>query len=84
MFKYIPDENLKELENYKYNGGAYTSLDNVFNIFWNWSSQFLPRFLAPNMITLMGFSCLILSTIPFFWYGNPMVDNIPNWIYLLQ
>ena len=84
MLNFIPDKNLKELDNYKYNGGEYTTIDNLFNIFWVKSIQYMPRFLHPNMITLLGFASVFVTTGLFFFYGNPLVDNVPGWLYLLQ
>ena len=84
MLTFIPKENLKQLDNYKYNGGEYTTLDNLFNHFWNWSSKFLPDFLHPNLITLCGSIIMLSSTLLFFVFCNPLIDVVPNWLYFLK
>ena len=83
--KFIPDKNLKELENYKYNGGEYTTLDNLCNIGWNWAISFMPTYLHPNMITLMG-GCFLISSISFFFLttSNPFIEACPSVLYLIQ
>lgn len=85
MFKFIPDENLKALDDYKYNGGEYTSLDNFCNIFWNWAIRLMPTSIHPNMITLMGSSFLVISMSLFFMGGsNPLFDQSPGIFYFIQ
>ena len=61
--KYLSDRALSELKNYKYKSGEYSFLDKVFTPYWNWCVEFLPLWLAPNLVTLIGFGCVIVSTL---------------------
>jgi hypothetical protein len=83
--KFIPDKNLKALDSYKYNGGEYTTLDNICNIFWNWAIRLMPPTLHPNMITLLGSSMLVFTISMFFTTGvNPLVESVPSVFFYLQ
>jgi hypothetical protein len=39
---YITKDGLKQLDNYKYVGGAYSWLDNKMNPFWEWCVRLIP------------------------------------------
>ena len=61
--KYLSDRELNELKNYKYKSGDYSILDKVLTPYWNWCVEFLPLWLAPNLVTLIGFGFVIVSTL---------------------
>lgn len=50
---YITKAGLKQLDNYKYVGGAYSWLDNKMNPFWEWSVRLLPEVL-PSLPSVDG------------------------------
>lgn len=58
---YITKEGLKELDNYKYKPGEYTMLDNVMNYYWEWVVKMVPTWVAPNVLTLIGWLLVIAS-----------------------
>ena len=41
--------------------GGYTWLDDLHQPFWNAATELLPRWLAPNLITLTGLACLFAA-----------------------
>jgi ethanolaminephosphotransferase len=51
---YLSKEALVNLKNYKYVSGEYSVLDNALTPFWNKVVTFMPLWLAPNLITLIG------------------------------
>ncbi|VDP90252.1 unnamed protein product [Echinostoma caproni] len=57
----------------------------IMHPFWNWITQFYPRYLAPNLITFGGF----LMTVAHFLllsYFNPHFKNnsaVPQWAWLV-
>ena len=56
FFKYIEDEYIDNLIGYKYSGGDKSILYRfVINPFCNWLVNYLPKWLAPNVITVSGF-----------------------------
>lgn len=53
----ITDRGLEGIATHKYKGGAYTPLDNLMNDFWLAAAGLVPRWIAPNLITLTGTCC---------------------------
>lgn len=59
--------------------------------FWDWLIQFFPRWIAPNLITFVGFlfiikSFLLLSYFDYYFYASsndPSSAPIPNWVFAL-
>lgn len=45
----------------RYKAGKYTPLDNLLNPYWIRMAEALPRWLAPNLVTLLGFFPLVVS-----------------------
>jgi len=43
-------------------------MDRVLTPFWNKSVEFLPMWMAPNLVTLTGFIIVILSTLMYLPY----------------
>ena len=52
--KYLSKEALQNLKAYKYKSGEYSILDKMLTPFWNWFVEFIPMWLAPNLVTLLG------------------------------
>ncbi len=48
---------------YKYVCGSSTPLDRLLNHYWNWVVQWLPLWLAPNLVTLLGLACMVASAV---------------------
>lgn len=88
--KYLTPEHLQGFQKYKYSSvdtnpiGTY-----VMHPFWDWLMQFFPRWIAPNLITFVGFlfiikSFLLLSYFDYYFYANSddsSTPPIPNWIF---
>lgn len=79
---YLSEEALTNLKNYKYQAGEYTWLDNVFNIYWNSAIEFVPHWVAPNLLTLLGFCCSIGAFAVVAIFSPTFQDNIPTWSLL--
>ena len=52
--KYLSKSTLQELKNYKYVSGVYTPLETFLNPVWTGLTEFLPTWMAPNLVTLTG------------------------------
>lgn len=52
---FITEPGKKAIKEHKYKSGAYAPIDKLFNPFWMYSVNFLPTWMAPNLITLIGF-----------------------------
>ncbi|KAK9831091.1 hypothetical protein WJX74_003232 [Apatococcus lobatus] len=75
---------LKGLQQYQYKSGGYTIFDQWHQPFWNGITNLLPTWLAPNLITLIGITGLIVA----FLVTATMVPEIqgqaPVWVYLMN
>ncbi|KAI9489985.1 CDP-alcohol phosphatidyltransferase-domain-containing protein [Zychaea mexicana] len=90
MFSSIVDQNLTpeklaNLKYYKYNAVDKSLLSRyLLRHYWDWASDFFPKSMAPNLITLTGFM-FILFNVALAWYLAPTLDideDPPRWIYL--
>ena len=54
-------DELRRVAAYKYASGMSTPLENLMNHWWNWAVQWLPLWLAPNLVTLLGLACMVAS-----------------------
>jgi len=67
---YITKEGETALKNYKYVSGGYSIMDNWMNPWWVWCVEFLPLWMAPNLVTLIGFFFMISCEVVFLWYDQ--------------
>tara|TARA_B100000780_G_C21067735_1_gene429448 strand:- start:88 stop:1287 length:1200 start_codon:yes stop_codon:yes gene_type:complete len=63
----LSNDVLVNIATHKYKSGAYTPIDLFLNPFWQWCADFLPLWLAPNMVTLIGLgfnfaACYLITT----------------------
>jgi ethanolaminephosphotransferase len=83
---YISPQNANNLITYKYSG---SDLSLLYKHFFSPIAQFLvdriiPEWMAPNLITLMGFVCtLVPHIIILAAFPNTLSGNVPNWMCLL-
>ena len=63
----ISPKGLQNIATHTYKAGTYSILDNYLNYWWNYIVEWMPLWLAPNVITLIG-AFFVLSTIPFGLY----------------
>ena len=73
---------LNTLANHKYKSGVYTPLDLLFyKIWWTPVASLLPKWLAPNLITFIGF-ITTMTNIPLMLYYNPTLESrLPSWVF---
>jgi ethanolaminephosphotransferase len=48
---------------------------------WNGAVKLLPMWLAPNMVTLLGFFCVLINVIFIQIYIPDLVGPGPTWVY---
>lgn len=88
--QYLSPDQVKGFDHYK-----YSSIDNsplsiyISHPFWNWLVKFFPEWLAPNVLTICGFSLVVLCMIAvsvldpnLLANSNASQDPIPNWVWL--
>ncbi|CAI2370650.1 unnamed protein product [Moneuplotes crassus] len=81
--KYISDEGKENIKNHKYVPGEYSALDNLLNPFWIWIVEFLPKWMAPNLVTLLGLIALGGSYLLMLAFDLSMTKPLPGFTYLL-
>merc|ERR1719420_2480081 len=79
-YKVLTPEGLNNIACHKYVAGKYTPLDNLLNPWWYFLTDLLPRWVAPNVVTISGF---IPMMIMYFvqWYVCPtQTEPPPSWV----
>ncbi|CAH2057350.1 unnamed protein product, partial [Iphiclides podalirius] len=97
-YKYLTESHLKGFDNYKYRAVDTSPLSKyVMHPTWNITVKFLPRSVAPNLLTFLGFVCVVAVAAATWcydhdWYasgGRPghRYDGryeIPNYVYTIS
>ncbi|MPC12589.1 Ethanolaminephosphotransferase 1 [Portunus trituberculatus] len=93
--KYLTPEQLLGFENYKYSAQDTSPLSNyVMHPFWNTVVKICPRWIAPNVLTFIGFlftvaNFVLLTIYDYSYYASskePPGDKyppIPSWVWLV-
>jgi len=84
---YIPERGLSNLKNNPY---SYRCVDKslvaayIMQPFWTFCAELLPIWMAPNVVTLLGFFFILLSFCVSIWYNPTFEGRMPEWVYLLN
>lgn len=79
--RYLTPQALRGLEQYSYKSGTYSALDNALNPAWTWLATQLPRWVAPNLVTLVG-TAFLLSMGALLWVFDPgLTGHAPPHVY---
>ncbi|KAL3137923.1 hypothetical protein ABBQ38_005170 [Trebouxia sp. C0009 RCD-2024] len=81
---HLSDRALQGLKQYQYKSGGYTLLDNFHTPIWNGIVELLPLWLAPNLITLIGVSALVVAYVVTLFYLPGLAGSGPWWLYYLN
>ncbi|SMQ56168.1 unnamed protein product [Zymoseptoria tritici ST99CH_3D7] len=80
---YIRQEQLPKLKEYKYSGVDKSLLSQyILKPYW-WSQvvKLFPLTVAPNAITLLGFSFVIINILTLLYYTPTLDQECPSWVY---
>jgi len=85
-YPYVTQKGLENLKNYKYVGVDHSLAANyVLQPFWRRAVEFLPRTIAPNMVTLLGFFWILFSFgIQVVYFDPTLSSPSPTWVYLFS
>lgn len=79
----VPPSALANLKNYKYAAVDYSVLSKyVLKPYWTWLLQFMPMWLAPNMITLIGLLFILGNCGLVVAFDGYLEGTGPGWLYL--
>ena len=76
---------LSNLKKYKYSSGELGVLDKVLTPFWNWFLEWcIPEWMAPNVITLIGFVFAIIGTFMYLPHDWTLTQPFPSGYYYIS
>ncbi|KAI8906250.1 CDP-alcohol phosphatidyltransferase-domain-containing protein [Gorgonomyces haynaldii] len=78
----VSQKHLKNLVHYKYSSLDLSPIANyILQPYWRWATTLFPLWLAPNLITLIGF-LFVVGNFGLSWYYSPdLVQECPSWVY---
>jgi phosphatidylglycerophosphate synthase len=80
----ITEKDLENIKMHKYAHTGYTTLDKKMNPFWEKCASFLPKTYTPNMVTVTGLFCQILSIIVISCFDLTFSKQLPSIIYIFS
>jgi ethanolaminephosphotransferase len=85
-YPYISDSGRKNLHKYHYEGVDASVCSKILQPFWEACAIRIPRNIAPNLITFIGFvGVLIALSLTIYYFPTNMTDEnktVPSWVYL--
>lgn len=78
---YITEKGAEGLKNYKYKSGGYSYLDNKMNDWWLFCVELLPMWMAPNLVTFIGFFFMLSCEAVFLQFDKNFKSDIPSWAF---
>ncbi|XP_077283699.1 ethanolaminephosphotransferase 1-like [Arctopsyche grandis] len=94
-YEYLSDEQLAGFDKYKYSSMDTSPISvYIMHPFWNRLVEYMPRWVAPNLMTFAGFLLTVLNfvIVAYFDYNfvasaippaNPPMPPLPRWLWLL-
>eukprot|EP01095_Lingulamoeba_sp_RSL-Kostka_P007718 TRINITY_DN248_c2_g1_i1.p1 TRINITY_DN248_c2_g1~~TRINITY_DN248_c2_g1_i1.p1 ORF type:complete len:397 (-),score=80.78 TRINITY_DN248_c2_g1_i1:105-1295(-) len=82
--KYISKEGLDNIRKYyKYSAEDHSLCVKYFlRAFWEFLLPFIPIWVAPNLITMTGFSIILLNFFTLLFFSPNLHDPVPSWVLL--
>jgi ethanolaminephosphotransferase len=87
----LTPDGCEQIARHKYRPGSYTFLDTLLNPFWTQLTEWLPMWVAPNLVTTVGGCCCLVSYVLSVYYNNKdhqtvgddydYSSTIPRWLY---
>jgi ethanolaminephosphotransferase len=85
MYPYVSNEGLYNLKDYKYSSKDRSLVANyIMQPFWNRAIKRFPLWLAPNLITLLGFFGILVSFLVTLYYSPTLTEPLPRWVYFFN
>ncbi|PVU97851.1 hypothetical protein BB561_000243 [Smittium simulii] len=83
--EYIPVSTLHNLKKYKYQAIDKSPVSKyILAGYWEYVVSFVPLWLAPNMVTLIGLFHVLAAYILIVIYSPDLSNNAPGWVYITQ
>jgi hypothetical protein len=82
LHRKIPPQDLANLKNYKYAAVDYSLVSKyLLKPYWNWLLGYMPMWLAPNMITLIGLMFVLVNCGLVAIFDGALDGIGPPWLY---
>ncbi len=83
---YVSEQGKNNLVRYKYVGQDNSFISPYLQPWWNFSVQLLPLWMAPNLVTFIGFIGIILGYLitAFYLSADMGGTSLPWWMYILN
>jgi ethanolaminephosphotransferase len=80
---YVRQEKLPNLKQYKYSGVDHSLLSRYIlkPFYTHIVIKCFPMSMAPNLITLTGFSFVVVNLLTLLWYNPTLDQDCPPWVY---
>jgi len=79
----VSEESLVHLKSYKYSSVDRSLISYyILRHYWNGAVKLLPLWLAPNMVTLIGFMFILVNIAILEVWVPDLVGPAPSWVYL--
>jgi len=75
----LTERELKKLKEHQYSSTCSSLLDPLMQKFWNWFVTFVPLWVAPNLITIVGLAINIVTSLVLVWYCPTATEMAPWW-----
>ncbi|ORX96484.1 Choline/ethanolaminephosphotransferase [Basidiobolus meristosporus CBS 931.73] len=80
---YIQQKYLSNLSKYKYSGVDKSLLSKyVLQHYWSALVKLFPLWMAPNLITLIGFLCVVVNFFTVIILDPTLSEPVPGWVYV--
>ncbi|KAK5044678.1 hypothetical protein LTR84_010570 [Exophiala bonariae] len=78
----LSDRAMAHLKQYKYQSVDKSFISNhILRHYWNGAVKLLPMSLAPNMVTLLGFVCILVNVLFLQIFLPDLIGPGPSWLY---
>lgn len=75
-------QQLKRLEDHRYSSEGKSVLESLMQPFWCWLVEKIPLWVAPNLITTIGLTLNVTTTLILAYYCPTATEQAPTWAYL--
>lgn len=75
----LTDRELRKLKEHQYSSSCSSLLDPLMQKYWNWFVTFVPLWVAPNLITIVGLAINIFTSLLLVWFCPTATEVAPWW-----
>ncbi|CCE64646.1 hypothetical protein TPHA_0I01400 [Tetrapisispora phaffii CBS 4417] len=80
---FVPSKSIENLSQYKYQSEDRSLITkHILKPFWLKFSNVFPLWMAPNVVTLLGFSFIAINVLTALYFDPTLTQGSPRWAYL--